>query len=306
MPNYLIGLSIPEEKIIDYIPEKTKMLSNMIPGNLSTYIYDNEIDYYNEYRSSYFAITMKKHGWDCLRHYEIMANGCIPYFIDIEYCPAHSMSLLPKKLFIYGNTLYEKYKNKNIDDLTIDDKNELNKLIKDILLFTKTNLTTKCITKQILEKSNHINVNKILVITGQEGVPDCMRGLILNGLKNMFKNNCHEYPKTSYIYKNNYDYKNMYAKGFTWTGLIENSNDYRDDNLDNTILEDINNKKYDIVIFGAIARGLPLYDIIAKVYKPDEIIVICGDDQHSCDHSILVRNNNNHFFTRGETFYNFF
>ena len=74
MPNYLIGLSIPEEKIIDYIPEKTKMLSNMIPGNLSTYIYDNEIDYYNEYRSSYFAITMKKHGWDCLRHYEIMTQ----------------------------------------------------------------------------------------------------------------------------------------------------------------------------------------------------------------------------------------
>ena len=27
----------------------------------------------------YFWITIKA-GWDCLRHYEILMNGCIPYF----------------------------------------------------------------------------------------------------------------------------------------------------------------------------------------------------------------------------------
>jgi hypothetical protein len=46
--------------------------------------YNTEEEYYNEYKKSYFAITTKKCGWDCMRHYEILANGCIPYFLNIE------------------------------------------------------------------------------------------------------------------------------------------------------------------------------------------------------------------------------
>ncbi len=52
-----ITYSIPEEKIVNKIPYKTKMLSDLIPGKTDTYIYNNETDYYNEYKSSYFAIT---------------------------------------------------------------------------------------------------------------------------------------------------------------------------------------------------------------------------------------------------------
>ena len=55
-----IGFSISEEKIVNYIPVKTKILSNLIPGELTTYIYNNETDYYNEYKKSRFAITTKK------------------------------------------------------------------------------------------------------------------------------------------------------------------------------------------------------------------------------------------------------
>ena len=84
---YPITFSIPEEKVINYIPQKTKILSDLIPGKIETYIYDNENDYYSEYRKSYFAISTKKSGWDCLRHYEILANGCIPYFYNIKECP---------------------------------------------------------------------------------------------------------------------------------------------------------------------------------------------------------------------------
>ena len=92
---YPISFSIPEEKIITYIPTKTKILSDLIPGKISTYIYNNEEDYYNEYRKSFFAITIKKAGWDCMRHYEILANGCITVFIDIENCPVYTMVSLP-------------------------------------------------------------------------------------------------------------------------------------------------------------------------------------------------------------------
>ena len=91
-----ITFSIPIEKIIINIPNKLKLVSDLIPGKIETYIYNTEEDYYKEYQKSYFALTFKKGGWDCLRHYEIIANGCIPYFSEIEKCPNNTLHLFPK------------------------------------------------------------------------------------------------------------------------------------------------------------------------------------------------------------------
>lgn len=86
MPFYPITFSIPESKIInkENCLKKTRFIAPLIPGDNTTYIYNTEKDYYESYQSSYYAITTKKGGWDCLRHYEILANNCIPYFVDIE------------------------------------------------------------------------------------------------------------------------------------------------------------------------------------------------------------------------------
>jgi hypothetical protein len=45
-----ITFSIPEEKIVSFIKEKTKLLSSLIPGDISTYIYNTEEEYYKEYQ----------------------------------------------------------------------------------------------------------------------------------------------------------------------------------------------------------------------------------------------------------------
>ena len=37
-------------------------------------------------------------GWDSLRHYEILMNGCIPLFLNIDKCPERVLTNLPKKL----------------------------------------------------------------------------------------------------------------------------------------------------------------------------------------------------------------
>ena len=97
-------------------------MSSLIPGDTKTYIYNNETDYYNEYKQSFFAITKKKGGWDCMRHYEILANGTIPYFLNIEACPPNTMALLPKDLIMEGNLLYDKLKNK--DEVLQEEKDE--------------------------------------------------------------------------------------------------------------------------------------------------------------------------------------
>ena len=62
-------------------------MAPLIPGKKSSQGYKSEQDYYKRYQDSIFALTYKKLGWDSLRHYEILMNGCIPLFLNIEKCP---------------------------------------------------------------------------------------------------------------------------------------------------------------------------------------------------------------------------
>ena len=288
-----ITLSIPKEKICDINIQKTKILSNLIPGNISTYIYNTEQEYYNEYQKSYFAITRKKGGWDCLRHYEILANSCVPLFIDINECPINTLFLLPKNLLFEAIDLYNnKFANKKINELTIEDINEYVILQNKLLEYTKNYLTTDKIAKYILQKTNYENVSKILYLSGDVG-PDCLRCLTLHGFKSIFGSDCHDYPKIPHIYKSqNKNYPNFYGKGMTYTNLLEES--VHDVSLDINVVDNIKNKYYDIIIYGSYHRGMPYYDLICSIYKPNEIILLCGEDLHGCnsDHNFV---NKEHF-----------
>ena len=73
--------SIIDDLIDDTLTSKIRKvydMAPMVPGDVKTYIYDKEDEYNNMYRSSKYAITEKKNEWDCLLHYEILGNKCIP------------------------------------------------------------------------------------------------------------------------------------------------------------------------------------------------------------------------------------
>lgn len=287
-----ISYSIPESKIVNYIPDKTKMVSDLIPGNKDTYIYNTEEDYYNEYKKSMFALTFKKGGWDCMRHYEILACGCIPFFPDINECPYYILYFLPKDLIKKGNLLYEKYKNKNISELTQEDKSLLSEHIEKLLIFTKTYCTTlnlsKYTIKMLNEKCHVNNIKKILFISAHDWT-EYLRCSLLHGLKSMYGKDCHDYPKIRHLYKNeDLDYVNYcYGRGYSLSNILEQ--DDRDDNLDKTIEEDIKNKKYDIIIWGDFHRWflsgcaslpyLQYYDLAQKYYDNNRLIFCNGWDR---------------------------
>jgi hypothetical protein len=287
-----ITFSIPKEKICDISIQKTKILSNLIPGKVSTYIYNTEQEYYNEYQESYFAITTQKAGWDCLRHYEILANRCIPLFNNINECPINTLFLFPKKLLFEAINLYNnKFANKKISELTIEYINEYAILQNKFLEYTKNYLTTDKIAKYILQKTNHENINKILYLSQDVG-PDYLRCLTLHGFKSIFGSDCHDYPKIPHIYKSqNINYANLYGKGMTYTNLLEQY--VHDSSLDTNVVNNIKNKYYDIVIYGSYHRGMPYYDLICSIYKPNEIILLCGEDLHDCNYHYFI--NKGHF-----------
>lgn len=92
-----ISFSIPEEKIINFIPVKKKdfpkhivdqEIAAKIEGANTSYAFQSEDEYYNDLRESRFGITTKRGGWDCLRHYEIAANGAVICFRDLHKKPS--------------------------------------------------------------------------------------------------------------------------------------------------------------------------------------------------------------------------
>lgn len=102
-----INFSIPPEKIIRHPTEKTKDFASHIVdpevasvlggANHTAYKFDREADYYGDIRSSRYGITTQRAGWDCLRHYEIAANGTVPCFRSLSKkpttCAPHGLDL---------------------------------------------------------------------------------------------------------------------------------------------------------------------------------------------------------------------
>jgi len=286
MAIYPITFSIPECKIMkpNTKCKKDKLLSSLIPGDKSTYIYKTEDEYYKEYRRSYFALTTKKAGWDCLRHYEIIANRCIPYFYNIDECPPNTLFFFPKELIIKGNSLYEKMKESNIELCSNEYLDDYNKLINELMYYTSIHLTTKKMASYILSKTT-TNINNILFLSGETS-PDYLRCFTLHGFKELYQSKCHEFPKIPHLYNSCRYTNNLYGNGITYTKLLDDS--YRNDNLDSTIIEDIENKKYDIIIYGSYHRGMPFYDIVMNSYDSSKVILLCGEDIHSCNYNKWV------------------
>jgi len=135
-----IHFAIPECKITNTKLTKTQEYASIIPGQ-GGYKFSVEQDYYNDYNKSYYGVTMKKAGWDCMRHYEILANHCIPYFTDLQECPKMTLTNLPKELLLESKELADNF-----------DEQKYFSILDEVFEYTKNNLTTKNLAKYVLEK----------------------------------------------------------------------------------------------------------------------------------------------------------
>jgi len=152
-----ISFSIPKELIVNDVPEKKQSFGTVIPSFMhqhtyeKTYIFENEEDYLNDYKKSLFGLTFKKGGWDCLRHYEILASGCLPYFWGLQECPPQTLQWLPKSLLLDVMRL----PHVEIKTLSIDQEKFNFNLYGDLLLaciqYTKKKLTTEFMAKYVLD-----------------------------------------------------------------------------------------------------------------------------------------------------------
>lgn len=91
------GFGIPKARIRGINTNKTQFFQKTAPqyalfgsneiAGFNHHKFTNEEDYYNDLSQSWFGLTCKKGGWDCLRHYEIMAAGACLLFRDYNKKP---------------------------------------------------------------------------------------------------------------------------------------------------------------------------------------------------------------------------
>jgi hypothetical protein len=138
-----ITFGIPTNKLATPNRNKTQEYAICIPGQPETYIFTEEKSYYDDYNKSYYGVTMKKAGWDCLRHYEILGNYCMPYFIGLENCPKDTLINFPKELLIEGRELANNF-----------DEQKYFNILDEMFNYTKNNLTTKQLAKYVIERAS--------------------------------------------------------------------------------------------------------------------------------------------------------
>lgn len=292
-----IQFSIPEMKIVKEVARKKRDFAFIIPGDLNTYIYNSEPRYYQDYQRSYFAITRAKGGWDCMRHYEILANGCIPYFIDIDKCNPNTMYFLPKELIkeamnLDGVPYLQEEDTHNPANLKINykkfNRKKYYEILHKLLAHTRQYLTTKSMAAYLLTTINYSGNGNILFLSNEVS-PDYLRECTLIGLKELFHEKIVDIPKIDYLYTNySGDIQKLYGKGISYTKIIE------DLPVDRNRIEDrIKNKEFDLIIYGSVHRGLRFHDLVRENYPQEKIVYICGEDNHRCEfanwHNLFLR-----------------
>lgn len=188
IPSNLVS-SLSEKK------EKTFLIAPLIPAKGDTYIYKSKKDYLDMYKKSLFAFTFKKGGWDCLRHYEIVACGCVPIFIDLHKCPKRTLDSFPKA------TVKNAFKAITTRSLTAKDYNRYRT---GLLHYTKNELTCEAIAEKLLKRLSRINNNEQVgsVLVYNRGGCNYSREMLTIGLRNILGKQCVDFPRNELLYKN--------------------------------------------------------------------------------------------------------
>jgi hypothetical protein len=143
-----IGFAIPKSQIIqkDVIVQKEKTVAMSSHYEIG-YTFSCEKEYNEEYQKSYFGLTQKKAGWDCMRHYEIVANGALPVFKDYKEIPTGTMTLWDKKLIEKSYELFWNFRPNRHENLK-----QYEELREEMLDMVSTKLTTESLFKYVIGK----------------------------------------------------------------------------------------------------------------------------------------------------------
>lgn len=279
-----ISFAIASCKIVSHVPDKTQLVSiidptTTVPGRRN-YNFTKEADYYAEYQKSWFAHTCKKAGWDCMRHYEIIANGCLPLFRGLGACPADTLTVFPKDLCMRAIDLYRR-KASNFDS---EAEQEATSLIRDFLDYARSHLTTEALAQRVLEEWDVKEGEKVLFI-GPNLHPDYQRDLLLHGMKSVKGKDCVEVADIPFLYSDFAgDITKLYGRGMTYTRNLDPA--IRNVQSMDKVMQDVRDARFRLIIYGSCHRSMLNFREVCIHGQGAYCMVVCGEDsdqEHVCD-----------------------
>lgn len=252
-----------------------------------------------------------------MRHIEIMASGCVPYFIDLERIPKHTMQFYPKDHFLRAKNIEGVAHNgpfldPNSFSVDIEKINfaEYYDVANQILEHSRRHLTTRAMAEYVLKTVKHPSPRKALMATSC--VDDYLQDSMLHGLKTVLgtklvdfvpaaealakeghcvldvsKNEASlpEYRLNMYMdswvaeSEENFRSRQGYGKGFTlWNRLSKSVLGGDRD----TVLDDVRANRYDVVflsyrMFGGSQDSF--LELIQEHVPREKVVIFVGGDE---------------------------
>lgn len=282
MPLHPISFSIPSELIVNSVPSKSCVVSKQD----EVYTFDSETEYYKSYAHAYYGLTCKKGGWDCLRHYEILANGCIPFFTGLDAMPKFTMHDFPRELVTVGMQLSGVTNADALSSLDIGSipQGALTEVIEALLHHTRCKLSTCARANEILHemKIETCDVESVLFINSDPH-PDYLRCLTLHGFKTLLGARCVDAIEVPHLYSDFPEERAraLYGRGFTYTRKLDplcRNVAWGVSDIPGMLRDNL----FDLVVYGSAHRGTPFLDHVIDTMPADRVAFLCGEDEHPC------------------------
>jgi hypothetical protein len=307
-----LSFAIPDECVVKeeegedeltLLMKKKRAVSEMIPNDNYSYKfdYDEEHLYYQQYQESWFAHTWKKGGWDCMRHYEILANGCIPLFRDLEECPAETLTTLTKtslaNIYNLMNLIMMTKEPPQLDHLHENYLPQLKFIRKQLLEHTRKNCTTSALAHRFLSRISLSScqydgdAKKILLIGCHPG-ENYLRESLTIGLRRLLgPERFVEYPRYAPLYSD-FDCRanKAYGRGFSYARRLRVPEDDCTVESRTDVAAKILKREYTHIIYGKVGVDeqemgsywlkMPFWrEVQAAKYAPHEISFLYGEDR---------------------------
>ena len=289
---YPVSFSFPAELMLrERHVHKDRVIATVVPGRTETYVHTEQADYYWGYTTALFGLTWKKAGWDCMRHYEIIGSGALPYMPDIADCPHGTLFSFPTDLLkqvlrlpginhtaIMANQLGNG--TELIDEAF--DTFQYEKLLNKVLAHARSSMTTVALARYMLETVGIRMDERPKVLFLARDYIDYQAETLFHGLRSLFGKNVVDYPKRQWMYRkpSHADEKAarsvIYGKGFSYAFLLPDLEVDR-----SQVEEQIRQHHYDLIVYGITNHGyahLYFLNIVNTVYLKQEVLFVDGSD----------------------------
>eukprot|EP00927_Polykrikos_kofoidii_P072457 TRINITY_DN68573_c0_g1_i1.p1 TRINITY_DN68573_c0_g1~~TRINITY_DN68573_c0_g1_i1.p1 ORF type:complete len:530 (-),score=53.27 TRINITY_DN68573_c0_g1_i1:47-1636(-) len=208
-----ISYSVPKHWIVPSLPAKDRFLINDSLASFYTRTYKfapfEEGRYHLHVQRHRFGDTRRKGGYDCLRHYELLANGCVPIFDDLENTPPSVLTSLPRSLLFRAKALHAlpwTDTDTGRGECLVSagcTPGAYETLASELLNYTSQHLSTEAAARSFLAAVNIHRGDKVLFLpcSGMDVFPSYLTASIFHGLVSVLGDDVIDVPTYEYAYK---------------------------------------------------------------------------------------------------------